>query len=56
MRGHKLNIVVAHLYRILRSTDNRSGIDPVYGDPGVDSSMNLPYSGWNAGTEILQSY
>jgi len=26
-------------YRILLSTDNRSGIEPVYGEPGVDSSM-----------------
>ena len=25
----------------------------MYGDPGVDSSMNRPYSGWKVGTEPL---
>lgn len=43
-----------YLYRMLLSTDRRSGIEPVYGAPGVDSSINRPYSGWNFGTETLQ--
>ena len=42
-----------NLYRISFSTDKRSGIDPVYGAPGVDSSMYRPYSGWNLGTTTL---
>ena len=36
---------ITHRYRILLSTHNRSVRLPVYGDPGVDSSMNRPYSG-----------
>jgi hypothetical protein len=36
------------------STDSKSGIDPVYGEPGVDSSMYLPYSGWKVGTVMLR--
>ena len=44
-----------NLYRILFSTDKRSGIDPVYGAPGVDSSIYRPYSGWNLGTTTLYS-
>jgi hypothetical protein len=42
-----------NLYRIFFSTDKRSGIDPVYGAPGVDSSIYRPYSGWNLGTTTL---
>ena len=32
--------------RMFPSTHSRSVRLPVYGDPGVDSSMNRPYSGW----------
>jgi len=36
------------------STDSKSGMEPVYGEPGVDSSMYLPYSGWKVGTVMLR--
>src|SRR5690606_37167992 len=45
---------LAHLYRMSPSTESRSRIDPVYGAPGVDSSMYRPYSGWNVGGVTLQ--
>jgi hypothetical protein len=43
--GRPVFKISAHLYRMLHSTDNRSKMDPVYGDPGVDSSIYRPYSG-----------
>lgn len=47
-------LLTTHLYRIFSSTDRRSGMEPVYGEPGVDSSMKRPYSGWKVGTESLE--
>lgn len=35
------------------STHRRSVKLPVYGEPGVDSSMKRPYSGWYVGTDFL---
>ena len=40
---------------MLLSTHNKSVKLPVYGDPGVDSSMNRPYSGWYVGTDFLRA-
>ena len=39
--------------RMLASTKRRSRMEPVYGAPGVDSSMYRPYSGWKTGGTTL---
>lgn len=41
-------------YRMFPSTESRSGSEPVYGEPGVDSIIYRPYSGWKVGTVALE--
>lgn len=52
--GKRYALANLRLYRIFCSTVRRFDTVPLYGDPGVDSSMYRPYSGWNVGTEPLQ--